>query len=91
MGTKQPVAWVRKSSEFGYESSGYKTNVGKKQLVSVLAPSVQSIGNLNICSQVFLLLSNTKRVKANSIPLESQVCNISFFYMEVALVKRDLD
>ena len=53
MGTKQPVAWVRKSSEFGYESSGYQTNVGTKQVLSVLAPLVQSIGNPNIFPQGF--------------------------------------
>ena len=89
MGANQLLGY--ESSEFGFESSGYQTNVGTKQPVSVLAPSVQSIGNLNIYSQVFLLLSNTKRVKTNSTPLESQVCNISFFFMQVALVKRDLD
>ena len=83
--------WVRnnqllryESSEFGFESSGYQANVGTKQLVSVLAPSVQSIGNLNIYSQVFLLLSNTKRVKTNTTPLESQGCHISLFFMQVA-------
>ena len=72
------------SSEFGYESPGHQNNVGTKQLVSVLALSVQNIGNLNIYLQVFLLLSNTKRAKTNSTPLESQGCNISLFFMQVA-------
>ena len=83
--------WVRNNQLLGYEFPGYQTDVGTKQLVNVFAPSVQSIGNLNIYSQVFLMLSNAKREKTNSTLLESQVCNISFFFVQVALVKRDLD
>ena len=58
---------------------------------SFMAPSMQSIDNLNIYSQVLLLLLNTKRVKTNSTRLERQVCNISFLFLQVPLVKRDLD